>query len=62
MPVIDLTHSEIETLKKYLWCNPCTSHCPHNYKKINCYDMDENGEYRCVLRRDTESIFLKLEG
>ena len=62
MPIIDLTHSEIETLRTYLWSNPCQSCCVLEYKKINCFDRNENGEYRCRLQRDTESIFNKLEG
>ena len=59
MKKIELTASEIETLKDYLWCNPCAATCICEYKKINCDDM-KNGEYKCRLKRDTESIWKKI--
>lgn len=54
MKTVTLTASEIETLEYYLMTNPCSSHCLHNYKRIEC------GDRRCRLERDTESIRKKL--
>lgn len=54
MKTVTLTASEIETLGYYLMTNPCSSHCVHNYKKIEC------GDGRCQLERNTESIRKKL--
>ena len=60
MKTITLSESEIETLKDYLWCNPCSAGCLYNYKRINCDDLDSNDKYRCKLKRDTQSILEKL--
>ena len=61
MKTITLTKSEIETLYDYLWCNPCSSGCVCEYKRVDCYGVRKDGEYKCRLQRDTESIMSKLE-
>ena len=61
MKTITLTTSEIETLYHYIDSNPCRATCIHKYKKINCFDLNEDGTYKCKLMRDTESIIQKLE-
>lgn len=61
MKTITLTESEIETLYHYLDSNPCRATCVHDYKRINCFDLDKDGKHRCKLMRDTDSIMEKLE-
>ena len=61
MKTITLTKSEIETLYNYLWCNPCSGSCVCEYKRISCDDTRDDGEYKCRLQRDTQSILRKLE-
>ena len=60
MKTITLTKSEIETLYDYLWCNPCRSGCVCEYKRVDCDAMRADEEYKCRLKRDTESIIEKL--
>ena len=62
MKTITLTESEIRTIEYYLWSNPCRSHCVHGYSRIDCHDTRENGEYKCELMRNTQSIIKKLGG
>ena len=61
MKTITLTKSEIETLKDYLLCNLCSSSCFYNYKRIDCDSVTKDGEFRCKLKRDTYSIWAKLD-
>lgn len=61
MKTITLTESEIRTLHTLLSCNPCRSHCIHEYQNINCFDLHEDGRYKCELMRNRENIFRKLE-
>ena len=60
MKTITFTASEISVLEEYLFCNPCESSCMMNYKKIDCYDLDENGEYKCKFKKETENILRKI--
>lgn len=60
MKNINLTKSEVETLEAHLRLNPCSSRCLLNYKRISCNDIDENGNYKCKIRRDVQSILNKL--
>lgn len=61
MKTITLTASEIETLYHYIGSNPCNATCVYGYKRINCFDLDENGKHKCRLMRDTDSIMEKLD-
>lgn len=61
MKTITLSESEIKTLYDYLWCNPCSTCCVCDYKRINCEDINNNGKYKCRLKRDAQSILEKLE-
>ena len=60
MKTITLTASEVETLKHYIDSSPCLATCIHGYKRINCFDLNDDGTYKCRLMRDTESIIKKL--
>ena len=60
MKTINLTNKEILTLKEYLNCNPCESHCIINSNIENCDELDKNGNYKCSLKQNTKSIMDKL--
>lgn len=60
MKTITLTKDEIETLHDFLWCNPCRSGCIYGYKRIDCYGVRKDGEYKCRLQRDKENILRKI--
>ena len=63
---IDLTQKEIDLivdliLYDYKFCNNgCYYHdIPKN---VDCYDTDENGNYKCKFKRQLQSIEKKLMG
>ena len=62
MKTLILTNEEMRALETFLWENPCESGCILDYKIIDCYDENNEGEYRCKLLRARDSILRKIEG
>lgn len=59
---VTFTQQELDTLKAYLFCDPCERGCLYGYKKINCQSVSKDGLPTCGLLRNKKIIREKLYG